>query len=95
MSNPFFDHPILNSPYEYPRQAAAAQTTLVFDEGKRLSTKEQQYDPTPIINEVRGYVNTWRALYPTPISGRSHRKLHGCSNIGVIIVGNFSRVAHG
>ena len=33
------------------------------DEG--LSTAEQKYDPTPIINELRGYVDTWRAL-PNP-----------------------------
>jgi type III restriction enzyme len=33
------------------------------DEG--LSTAEQKYDPTPIINELRGYVATWRAL-PNP-----------------------------
>ncbi|ODU08840.1 MAG: restriction endonuclease [Rubrivivax sp. SCN 71-131] len=33
------------------------------DEG--LSTAEQKYDPTPIINELRGYVDTWRAL-PRP-----------------------------
>jgi type III restriction enzyme len=87
MSNPFFDHPILNSPYEYPqrhwelddvgqptqkiiehrrsakfitpipkpkKRKAPTQTGFVFDEGKGLSTKEQQYDPTSIINEVRG-----------------------------------------
>ena len=30
-----------------------------------LSTAEQKYDPTPIINELRGYVDTWRAL-PNP-----------------------------
>jgi hypothetical protein len=28
-------------------------------EGKGLSTKEQQYDPTSIINEVRGHVDAW------------------------------------
>jgi type III restriction enzyme len=99
MTNPFFDHPILNSPYEYPsrhweldddgqptqkiletrrharfitpipkpkkRKSAATQEGFVFDDGKGLSTKEQQYDPTSIINEVRGYVNSWRAL-PNP-----------------------------
>ena len=86
MSNPFIDHPILNSPYEYPmryweldetgqptrrslrtdvvpkfitpipkpkKRKATAQSGFVFDEGKGLSTKEQQYDPTSIINEVR------------------------------------------
>src|SRR3989338_8005693 len=86
MSNPFFDHPILNSPYECPRRYweldssgqptqrivdsrrraefitpipkpkkrknSAQQDEMVFDEGKGLSTKKQQYDPTSIINEV-------------------------------------------
>jgi type III restriction enzyme len=98
MAEPFFDHPILNSPYEYPKKhweldeagqptqkvieqrrrakfitpipkpkkrKAATQKGFVFDEGKGLSTKEQQYDPTSVINEVRGYVDTWRAL-PNP-----------------------------
>ena len=96
MSNPFFDHPILNSPYEIPRKhwelddqgqptqrtidarrradfitpipkpkkrkKAAQQSDFIFDEGHGLSTKEQQYDPTSIINEVRQNVGTWRAL---------------------------------
>jgi hypothetical protein len=35
---------------------------LWFDEGKGLSTKEQQYDPTSIINEVRADVDSWRSL---------------------------------
>jgi type III restriction enzyme len=98
MSNPFFDRPILNSPYEYPvkhweldetgqptqrviesrrgakfitpipkpkKRKSAAQKGFVFDEGKGLSTAEQQYDPTSIINEVRGHVDTWRTL-PNP-----------------------------
>jgi len=99
MSNPFFDHPILNSPYQPPvrhweldsdgqptqqrletrrpakfitpipkpkkRKIAAKQEGFVFDDGAGLSTKEQQYDPTSIINEVRGYVNSWRSL-PNP-----------------------------
>jgi type III restriction enzyme len=95
-SNPFFDHPILNSPYADPRRhweldesgqptqrivesrrqadfvtpipkpkkrkSPGAQARIVFDEGKGLSTKEQQYDVTSIINEVRQQVNAWRAL---------------------------------
>src|ERR1700704_3478962 len=98
MSEPFFDRPILNSPYEYPskhweldetgqptqnvienrrrakfitpipkpkKRKAATQKGFVFDEGKGLSTKEQQYDPTSIINEVRGYVDAWRLLSPS------------------------------
>ena len=98
MSNPFFDHPILNSPYECPeqhweldkdgqptqrkipkrraaefitpvpkskkRKSSANQEEIVFNEGKGISTKEQRYDPNPIINEIRGYVKTWRSLAP-------------------------------
>ncbi len=100
MSNPFFDHPVLNSPYERPlrhweldesgqptqqiletrrkaqfitpipkprkrKDTSKHQDSFLFDEGSGLSTKEQQYDPTSIINEVRGYVDTWRSL-PSP-----------------------------
>jgi type III restriction enzyme len=98
MSNPFFDHPILNPPYDCPakhwelnedgqptekvletrrraqfitpipkpkKRKSAAQQTFVFDDGKGLSTEAQQYDPTSIINEVRGHVNSWRSL-PNP-----------------------------
>ncbi|MDD5261255.1 MAG: DEAD/DEAH box helicase family protein [Methylacidiphilales bacterium] len=99
MANPFFEHPILNSPYEMPlrhweldehgqptqqiierrrraefitpipkpkkRKGATDQQQIVFDEGKGLSTKEQQYDPTSIINELRQHVDQWRAL-PNP-----------------------------
>ncbi len=96
MSNPFFDHPILNSPYTSParhweldaqgqptqrilesrrradfitpiprpkkQKMAARQEAFVFDEGKGLSTKDQHYDPTSIINEIRNNVASWRAL---------------------------------
>ena len=99
MANPFFEHPILNSPYLCParhweldeqgqptqkiidsrrraefitpipkprkRRRSVAQESFVFDEGKGLSTREQQYDPTSIINEVRGHVDRWRA-WPKP-----------------------------
>ena len=95
MSNQFFEQPILNSPYEYPKQhweldesgqptqniigrrriaefttpipqpkkrKKAAQEELIYDydEVKGLSTAEQQYDPNPIINEVRRHVEQWR-----------------------------------
>ena len=97
MANPFFEHPILNAPYECPRRhweldpsgqptqriiearrkaefitpipkpkkarAAAEQRKIPFDHGAGLSSKEQQYDLTSIINEVRGHVARWRA-YP-------------------------------
>jgi type III restriction enzyme len=100
MSNPFFDHPILNSPYERPirhweldaegqptqrimedrrradfitpipkpkkrKSANKSQGKLILGEGKGLSTKEQQYDLTSIINEVRGHIDQWRTL-PSP-----------------------------
>ncbi|HEV8242919.1 MAG TPA: DEAD/DEAH box helicase family protein [Candidatus Polarisedimenticolia bacterium] len=95
-SNAFFDHPIINSPYEYPRRhweldesgqptqrildsrrpadfitpipkpkkrkSSAQQERFVFDEGRGLSTKEQQYDLTSMINGVRQQVDIWRAL---------------------------------
>lgn len=96
MTNPFFDHPILNSPYDPPlrhweldekgqptqrvieeRRSAKfitpipkpkkvkvskQQEDFLFDGGVNLSTKDQQYDPTPIINEVRNNVSAWRLL---------------------------------
>jgi type III restriction enzyme len=99
MENPFFEHPILNSPYELParhweldadgqptqqttetrrvakyitpipkprkRKKPATQETLVFNEGVGLSTAAQQYDPTPIINDLRYQVDRWRQL-PNP-----------------------------
>lgn len=100
MTNPFFDRPILNSPYEHPkqhweldsdgqptnrivpsrrrsdlitpvpkprkrRQGRGAQAQMVFDDEAGLSSAEQEYNPTPIINEVRDYVATWRSL-PRP-----------------------------
>ncbi len=100
MENDFFEHPILNSPYEYPlryweldaqgqptqriiesrrkaefitpipkprkRRAVAAQQQMVFDEGKGLSTQQQQYETTStIINELRRVVDQWRSL-PNP-----------------------------
>ncbi len=102
MSNPFFEKPILNSPYAYPvrhweldehgqptqriienrrraefitpipkprkRKGAASQQDLVFDEGKGLSTQEQQYEKTSVvINAIRKQVDEWRAL-PNPSS---------------------------
>ncbi len=35
---------------------------MAFDAGDDLSSQEQEYNPTPIINEVRTYVETWRNL---------------------------------
>lgn len=44
------------------RKSSADQCEMVFDEGKGLSTAEQQYDPTSIINELRHYVDQWRSF---------------------------------
>ena len=97
MSNPFFEQPILNSPYECPsrhwelddagqptqkilpsrrqaefitpfpkprkqKRSLVDQATLVLDEGKGLSTEEQQYNPTTHINNVRRHVDRWRSI---------------------------------
>jgi type III restriction enzyme len=65
------------------------QQKLIFDEGKKLSTQQQQYDPTPIINELRHYVDQWRILpnpadwQVTPETARllQHWRHHNFSNI--------------
>ena len=46
------------------RKKAATQAELVFDEGVGLSTAEQQYDPTSIINAMRKEVDDWRLSDP-------------------------------
>ena len=96
MTDQFFEHPILNSPYACPaqhweldpdgqpttqilprrrraefitpipkpkkRRGQGIQTELVLYSGDGLSTKTQQYDPTPIINSIREQVAAWRQL---------------------------------
>lgn len=44
------------------RKGKADQQQLVFDEGRGLSTEEQQYDPTSVINALRRQVDEWRQL---------------------------------
>jgi type III restriction enzyme len=41
---------------------SAGQERMVFDEGAGVSTAKQQYDPTPIINELRHRVDQWRGI---------------------------------
>src|ERR1035438_3944120 len=53
------------SPIPKPRKRDARQQAIVFDEGKGLSTEKQQYDHTPIIENVRQRVNQWRN-WPNP-----------------------------
>lgn len=97
MSQSFFDHPILNSPYDPPsryhaldkegqpleqppiegrrpcdfitpvpkpkrRPAKAAQSSMVFADEAGLTDEDQEYNPKPIINEIRSHVATWRDL---------------------------------
>jgi len=71
------------------RKRTAIQQQLVLDEGKGLSTQEQQYDPTSIINELRRDVDQWRS-WPnpndwrvTPETGRllQHWRHHRFNNI--------------
>jgi type III restriction enzyme len=47
------------------QKAAKGQAKMVFGGPDGLSTEDQEYNPTPIINEVRGYVEAWRNL-PNP-----------------------------
>lgn len=71
------------------QKKSPSQQQLVFDEGKKLSTQQQQYDPTPIINELRHYVDQWRMLpnfadwQVTPETARllQHWRHHNFSNI--------------
>ena len=96
MSNPFFDHPILNSPYTSPQRhweldadgqptqqvlhsrrrasfvspipkprkriQSAQQAELALGDGNKISTAEQQYIVSEMINQVRQSVDSWRAL---------------------------------
>jgi type III restriction enzyme len=52
------------TPIPKPRQrgGTAEQRQIIFDEGAGLSTEKQQYDPTPVINELRFHVDQWRSL---------------------------------
>jgi len=51
------------------RGKKSEQSELVLDEGKDLSNKEQQYDPTSIINQMRVHIDHWRAD-PDPVKWR-------------------------
>ena len=44
------------------RRGGKSQQQFVFDEGKGLSTEEQQYDVTAMVNEIRRHVGQWRTL---------------------------------
>ncbi len=71
------------------RKGKGDQASLLFDEGKGLSTAEQRYDHTAIIATVRQEVDKWRALpnasnwRVTPETARllQHWRHHKFSNI--------------
>lgn len=52
------------TPIPKPRKQRRSdeQLNLVFDEGKGLSTEQQQYDPTSIINSLRNHIDKWRMI---------------------------------
>jgi len=67
----------------------SSQAALVMDEGKGISTQDQQYDPTSMINQLRVQVDRWREL-PNPADWRvtpetarllQHWRHHEFSNI--------------
>ena len=77
---PLDEHPIdgrrrseLITPVPKPRKqqkkAGADQTSFVMPDPEGLSTTEQEYNPTPIINEIRQYIESWRDI-PNPADSR-------------------------
>ncbi len=40
----------------------STQTSFVLPDAQELSTEDQEYNPTPIINEIRQHVEAWRNL---------------------------------
>ena len=54
------------TPIPKPRKRRATrQREMVMDEGKGISTEDQQYDITSTINTIRGFVDQWRNI-PDP-----------------------------
>ncbi len=49
-------------PKKKRRGSAADQTGFMFEDASGNSSDEQEYNPTPIINEIRQHVASWRAL---------------------------------
>ncbi len=53
------------TPIPQPKKRKRGTDQVDLDFGNTLGDSEQKYDPTSIINEVRGYVDQWRLL-PSP-----------------------------
>lgn len=45
------------------KSAKSKQASLLFEDAAGLSDEEQEYNPKPIINEIRQHVASWRALH--------------------------------
>jgi type III restriction enzyme len=76
------------TPIPKPKKQKKGQTEILFQDEKRISTEDQQYDPTPIINELRAHVDRWRELSPsqwnvTPETARllQHWRTHPFNSI--------------
>jgi type III restriction enzyme len=52
-------------PKPQKRKTSPAQQRLILDEGKGLSTEQQQYAQTSLINDLRNEVDKWRSV-PNP-----------------------------
>ena len=56
----------LISPVPRPRlrrqEGAPEQVAMTLSSGDGLSSSEQEYDPFPIINDIRSHVATWRKI---------------------------------
>lgn len=49
-------------PRKRKRKADTSQTSMDLQSGDGISSEEQEYNPTPIINEIRSQVAAWRNL---------------------------------
>lgn len=49
-------------PRKKRKRADKSQGNLGLETGDGVSTEEQEYNPTPIINEIRTHLATWRSL---------------------------------
>jgi type III restriction enzyme len=56
-------------PRSRKRRSAAGQGAFALGDPEGLSTEKQEYNPTPIINEIRQHLESWRRL-PNPADWR-------------------------
>ena len=125
MAKPFFEQPILNSPYAVPtrhhaldadgqprnlppiegrrgpryvapvppprkQKGKGKQASLALGDPANLSTDAQAYNPSPIINEIRNQVASWRDLR-NPADWVSRPPPNASSSTGVARTGGWGR----